>query len=141
MGIPYYVTHTRTTTVLVNTSTTALSLLAPVILCVFAPKMGPRCNDRALAHLFRCTRTTGFTLISPQVEVINMRSGFKMAVFREAAASFGRSIPENGLHGRAVMAEPKEGCDEMKAALPDPKLHMPMIAVIGKTTPNCTRHT
>jgi hypothetical protein len=64
--------------------------------------------------------------------VVNVHSGFKMSAFRDASASFGMPIPSNGIHGRAVEAEPTDGCSEMVLAPTDDIKGLPMIAVIGK---------
>ena len=61
-----------------------------------------------------------------------MRSGFKMSEFHDAAASFGQPIPPKGLRGRAVPANPVEGCDSIDPAPEDTKHNLPMFAVIGE---------
>jgi len=66
------------------------------------------------------------------VVVINMRSGFKMSEFHDAAASFGQPIPPKGLRGRAVPANPVEGCDSIDPAPEDTEHNLPMFAVIAR---------
>lgn len=70
--------------------------------------------------------------VGGQVVVINMRSGFKMSEFHDAAASFGQPIPPEGLRGRAVPANPVEGCDFIDPAPEDTKHNLPMFAVIAR---------
>jgi len=67
-----------------------------------------------------------------QVVVINMRSGFKMSEFHDVAASFGQPIPTKGLRGRAVPANPDEGCDSIDPAPEDTEHNLPMFAVIAR---------
>ena len=61
-----------------------------------------------------------------------MRSGFKMSEFHDVAASFGQPIPTKGLRGRAVPANPDEGCDSIDPAPEDTEHNLPMFAVIGE---------
>ena len=68
--------------------------------------------------------------------VINMRSGFKLSEFHDAAASFGQPIPPKGLRGRAVPADPAEGCNSIDPAPVDTEHNLPMFAVIGEGNEN-----
>ena len=63
--------------------------------------------------------------------MINLRNGFKMSEFHDAAASFGQPIPTKGLRGRAVPSNPVEGCDAIDPAPEDRRHGFPMFAVIG----------
>lgn len=61
-----------------------------------------------------------------------------MSEFHDAAASFGQPIPPKGLRGRAVPANPVEGCDSIDPAPEDTEHNLPMFAVIGEES---RRHT
>ncbi len=53
---------------------------------------------------------------SATVVVINRHDGQKVAAFRDASASFGRSLPDDGLSGIMVQARPADGCSAMAPA-------------------------
>ena len=50
-----------------------------------------------------------------QCEVIVTDTEYKihLATFHSVAASFGQGIPENGFHGVAMEASPKDGCSSL----------------------------
>ena len=61
-----------------------------------------------------CALLLKTSTVQADVLVTDIHFEATIASYHSISASFGKTIPENGLHGAALGAEPEHGCDPIQ---------------------------